>query len=164
MPGPGQGKRSNKKKWCENTHSANIAAVDAVMMALSITTTNTRTTPAPSTSNDGITAALLADEMAPYSCSHTTMQSTTAITTTDTTEEPAANDATNATRVDTATAVSPANDVSSQPQPFTYTHEEVQELLEEAQLEGWREGMEEGYKMGKKKGVEEMEEQCKKDW
>jgi hypothetical protein len=41
-------------------------------------------------------------------------------------------------------------------------HDEVQELLDEARLEGWREGMEEGYRMGKKKGVEDEAEECKK--
>jgi hypothetical protein len=56
--------------------------------------------------------------------------------------------------------VSSANDISSQPQPFTYN--EVQELLDEARLEGWREGMEEGYRMRKKKGVEDGRKEYRK--
>ena len=48
MPGPGQGKRSNKKKWRENTLSANIAAVNAVITTLNIAKTTTSTVLPPS--------------------------------------------------------------------------------------------------------------------
>lgn len=122
MPGPGQGKRGNKKKWRENTLSANIMAVNAVF--------NT------------ITADPLANETAP------------SIGT-------AAADSNDETRVDTATAASSIN-ADSQLYPPTYMYDEVQELLDEARLEGWREGMDEGYRMGKQKGVEDGREEYKK--
>ena len=48
MPGPGQGKRSNKKKWRENTLSANIAAVNVVITTLNIAKTTTSTVLPPS--------------------------------------------------------------------------------------------------------------------
>jgi hypothetical protein len=43
MPGPGQGKRSHKKKWRKNTPklNVNITAINTVMMALSTATPNT---------------------------------------------------------------------------------------------------------------------------
>ena len=104
MPGPGQGKRAHKKKWCDNTRNA--------------ATTCTITTTTASTTTD--TAAA------------------TAINTND------------ATHVDTATAVS-SDDATLQLPLFTYTHEEIQVLLDEARLEGWEEGVEEGLKMGKEK-------------
>ena len=67
----------------------------------------------------------------------------------------AANDA---MHVDTATAVLPANDEPSQPLEFTYSHEEVQGLLEDARLDGYQEGFEEGHKIGRKTGHEEGKE------
>ena len=95
MPGPGQGKRSHKKKWCENVFNtnANITAVNAVSTAMS--------TLAPST------------------------------TTIDAIE------ASKATRTDTATATSSTDDINSELQPFTYSHEEVRILLGEAKLDGY---------------------------
>jgi flagellar biosynthesis/type III secretory pathway protein FliH len=63
-------------------------------------------------------------------------------------------------RVDTATATSSTNDIDSERYLFTYN--EVQELIDEAKLEGWREGMDEGYRMGKEKGVEDGKEEGKR--
>jgi len=48
--------------------------------------------------------------------------------------------ASNAMHIDTATAALPANNESSQPLEFTYSHEEVQGLLEDARLDGYQEG------------------------
>ena len=49
MPGPGQGKRAQKKKWRENAHNLNknLAAVNAVMTAPSATVPNTTTAALP---------------------------------------------------------------------------------------------------------------------
>ena len=79
-------------------------------------------------------------------------------TTATTTAATAAVDTTNAndkTFVNTATTASSTNDVDSEPQPFTYSHEEVQELLEDMRLEGWQQGFEEGHRTGRKTGQEE---------
>ena len=81
-----------------------------------------------------------------------TITTTTASTTTDTAAATAI-DANDTTRVDTATAAS-SDDATLQPPPFTYTHEEVQALLDEAQLKGMEEGVEKGLKMGKEKILE----------
>jgi len=70
----------------------------------------------------------------------------------NTTAGTAANDANNATHVDTATAMLPAKDKTSQPLPFTYSHEEVQQLLEDTRLKGWQAGFEEGHRTGRKTG------------
>jgi hypothetical protein len=135
MPGPGQGKRSHKKKWRENAHlNANIAAVNIVMAT------------SPS-----------ANKTAPY----TTLQNSTASTTAtiaDATTNEATNDANDVMRVDTATATSSTDDIDSEPHPFTYSHEEVRILLDEAKLDGWQQGFEEGYRTGKKTGHEEGKE------
>jgi hypothetical protein len=137
MPGPGQGKQSHKKKWRKNAHlNANIAAINTVMATSSFT-----------------------NAAAPVSRQFTAIEPATT-TIIETTVHPAPNEA---DHVDTATAASSKNDIDSQqPQPLLYTHKEVQELLEEAQLEGWREGMEEGYKREKKQGAEEMQEKAEK--
>ena len=45
-----------------------------------------------------------------------------------------------------------------QPQLFTYTHEEVQVLLDEAQCEGWEEGRKIGYGDGFEDGLEDGKE------
>jgi flagellar biosynthesis/type III secretory pathway protein FliH len=134
MPGPGQGKRSNKKKWCENTLSANIAAVNAVMSTDALT--------ARMEANNPITAPL----------------HTTSIVTTTTTVNTAAIDANDETRIDTATAESSVNDSPQDTQSLTYSHEEVQQLLEDSRLEGWEAGFEEGHKTGRKTGHEEGKE------
>jgi len=130
MPGPGQGKQGNKKKWRENAlnMNANIASINIVMAM-----------------------DLLAKEMGPNTASYTAVQ-TNAVTTT-------AGAATNdAMHIDTATAVLPANDKSSQPLEFTYSREEVQQLLEDARLDGYQEGFKEGHKTGRKTGHEEGKE------
>jgi hypothetical protein len=135
MPGPGQGKRAHKKKWRENAHlNANIVAVNVVM----------------ATSQS-------ANKTAPY----TTLQNSTAstaATTADATTNEATNDANDAMRVDTATAMSSTDDIDSEPHLFTYSHEEVRILLDEAKLDGWQQGFEEGYRTGKKMGHEEGRE------
>jgi hypothetical protein len=85
--------------------------------------------------NDEITATPLANETAANTASYTVLQATTAITTTATTADTAAtntNDANSTTCVDTATAASSTNDVDSEPLPFTYTHDKVAQLLEDA--------------------------------
>jgi hypothetical protein len=142
MPGLGQGKRSNKKKWHENASkfNMNIAAVNAVMTASNTAALNTRTAMSELLPpNDATATAPPASETATN------------------TANPSISDETNETRVDTATAAS-----TSQPHLLTYTQNEVQELLDEARLEGWREGMEEGYRMGKKKGVKDGREEYEK--
>ena len=108
MPGPGQGKRAQKKKWCESALklNENTAAANAV-------------TTAPSTGNMP---------------------------------------ATNATCISTATTALSTNDETLQPPPFTYSHEEVQLLLENAKLDGYQEGFEDGHRTGKKTGIEEGKE------
>ena len=122
MPGPGQGKRGQKKKWRESAHpKTDIAAVNNVM---NIGTLTVRTDP-------------LANETAPP---------TTIATTTANTAANNANDTNSTTNVDANTAVSspvnPTPDTSS----LTYSHEEVRILLEDAKLDGWQEGYEEGSK------------------
>jgi flagellar biosynthesis/type III secretory pathway protein FliH len=107
MPGPGKGKRAQKKKWRDNA-SQSVAIY-------SITTTTATGTTSP--------------------------------------EEPAANDANDAMCIDIAAAAS-SDDAIMQPQPFIYTDEEVQVLLDEARLEGWEEGIEEGLKIGMEKTLE----------
>ena len=56
-----------------------------------------------------------------------------------------------ATRVCTATAAS-SNDATSLPPPFTCSHDDVHQQLEDARLEGWKAGLEEGQEMEKRKG------------
>ena len=133
MPGPGQGKRRNKKKWRENTlnMNANITAINVVMAT-----------------------DLLTKETGPNMASYTAAQ-TNAVTTT---AGAATNNASDVTHIDTAAATLPANDETSQPLLFTYSHEEVQLLLEDARLEGYQEGFEEGHRMGRKTGHEEGKE------
>ena len=67
--------------------------------------------------------------------------------------------ATDATCVSTATATSSTNNETLQPLPFTYSHKEVQLLLENAKLNGYQEGFEEGHRTGKKTGIEEGKEE-----
>ena len=62
------------------------------------------------------------------------------------------------TQVSTATDMSSTpNDTTSLPPPFTSSHDDVQQQLEDARLEGWETGLVEGQKMEKRKG-----EDCKK--
>jgi hypothetical protein len=122
MPGPGQGKRTQKKKWCENASNlnANITAVNAVMMA-------------PSTLNaKSATLATL-----PLSAVTTTSEPTD-----ETTQEAGPHEARPPATPRDATTTASSPDTST----FTYSHKEVQQLLEDARLDGWEEGYEEGSK------------------
>jgi len=160
MPGPRQGKHSQKRKWHENTFNldANMASVNAVMTAPSTTAPNTRTaTLSTLPPNVVTTAVVLTDETASKTGSYTALLTTTTDAVT-TTAGAAANNANNVTHIDTATAVLPANDESLQPLEFTYSHEEVQELLEDARLDGYQEGFKEGHKTGRKTGHKEGKE------
>jgi len=128
------------------------------MTAPSTTTPNMRTaTLSTLPPNVVTTAAMPTDETAPKTRSYTALLTTTmdAVTTT---AGAAANDANDTTHIDTATAALPANNETSQPLLFTYSHEEVQLLLEDARLEGYQEGFEEGHRMGRKTGHEEGKE------
>jgi hypothetical protein len=79
--------------------------------------------------------------------------------TTTSPEEPAANGANNMMHViDTATAASPTNDATMQPPQFTYMHEEVRVLLDEARIEGWKEGRKLRYEDGFEDGLEDGKE------
>jgi hypothetical protein len=49
---------------------------------------------------------------------------------------------------------STSNDTTLEPRPVTYNQDEVQELLDDARLDGWQEGLEEGQRMEKKKREE----------
>jgi hypothetical protein len=86
-------------------------------------------------------------------CATTT---TTVPTTTDTAAATAI-DANDATCIDTATAAS-SNDATLQPQQFTYTHEEVRVLLQEARSDGWEEGRMIGYEDGLEDGKDCLED------
>jgi hypothetical protein len=161
MPGPGQGKRSNKKKWHENTSNLNvsIAAVNAIMTALNTATPNASlATSEPLPPNDATTTAPPANETASNAHPFTPMQST-AITTTTTSADAATNNTNDETHWHINTAASSINNKTSQTLPFTYSHEEVQQLLEDARLDGWQAGFEEGHKTGRKTGKEEGKEE-----
>jgi len=93
----------------------------------------------------------LTKEIGPNTASYTAAQ-TNVVTTI---AGAATNDANDTIHVNTATAMSPANDKTLQPLLFTYSHEEVQQLLEDARLEGYQEGFEEGHGTGRKTGHEE---------
>jgi hypothetical protein len=114
MPGPGQGKRGQKKKWCESAHpNANIAAVNTVMSTDTLTATmeaeiNTATTKLPATSTLATTTAQM-----------------------DTNE---AADDRNDEVVNATTATSSGND-SAPPLLVTYNYEEIQQLLHDVRLE-----------------------------
>ena len=135
MPGPGQGKRSQKKKWRDNALSLNesTTAVNAVITAPS--------TSAPTTTTATPTMSSLSDISA---AEPPATQATTADT-----AAPDAND--------TSTAMSSTNDTDSP--PFTYSHNEVQQLLEDARLDGWQKGFNEGHKTGRKTGIEQGKEE-----
>ena len=144
------------------------------MMASSTAIPNTRTATA-TPSDEGI-ATLHANEMAAKMTSYKTLQPTTTITMATISANTAknnANDAGEATRVDTATDASSTNNVGSRQRPFTYTHKEVWQLIEDAQIDGWQEGYEEGsrkwseghkagYEAGQKMG-KEKEEMARKE-
>lgn len=123
------------------------------MTVLSTAALTARTaTSAPSSPNDATATPSLTNEMAPNTVLHVAplYTKTTTATTANIMDANIANDA---THVDTATVTS-SDDATSQPPLFTYTHEEVQVLLDEARLEGWEEGMEEGLKIGKERMLE----------
>jgi len=96
------------------------------------------------------TAAVLTDEMAPKTGSYTALLTTTTDAVT-TTAGAAANNTNDMMHIDTATAALE----TSQPLLFTYSHEEVQQLLEDTRLEGWQARFEEGHRTGRKMGQEE---------
>jgi hypothetical protein len=137
MPGPGKGKQTQKKKWCENTSNLNmnITAVNTVIMAsntmaLSVTIA-TLTMSLPS---DVTTVTPPANEMTSKTASYTASLPTTSISTTGVmTSDP--NDASNINAIDSTPDTS----------ALTYSHEEVCILLEEARLDEYQEGYDEGY-------------------
>jgi len=104
------------------------------------------------------TAAVLTDETASKTRSYTALLTTTmdAVTTTAGT---ATNNANDMMHVDTATAALPPNDSTPDMDSFTYSHKEVQELLEDAKLDGYQEGFEEGHRIGRKTGHKEGKEE-----
>ena len=166
MPGPGQGKRSQKKKWRDNALSLNEnkTAVNAVTTAPStsapIATTVTATVPSP---NDETAISPPANETAPNKAPYLDQLSTTSVVTTTTAKMATykeTDNASDATHIDKPTAAPGTVDINPERYPFSYN--EVQELLDEARLEGWREGMDEGYKMGKNKGVEDGRKEYEK--
>ena len=137
----------------------NMASVNAVMTAPSTTTPNARlATLSTLPHNVVITAAVLTDETASKTGSFTALLTTTmdAVTTT---AGAAANDTNDVMHVDTTTATLPANNETLQPLLFTYSHEEVQLLLEDAKLDGYQEGFEEGHRIGRKTEHEEGKEE-----
>ena len=78
------------------------------------------------------TTAKLTNETVPKK---TSVYTATKTTITATTVPVNTNNASNTVHINTATIM---NHTNSQPQPSTYTHEEVQQLLEDAQLKGWK--------------------------
>lgn len=161
MPDPGQGKRAHKKWWHENASNldADIAAVNAIMKASSTATSNAKiAASALSALHSSTTTASFMSETAP-NLSYTAALPTTATDTVKSTANTAAIDASNATHIDTATATSPLNDSTPDTDSFTYSHEEVQLLVEEAKLDRWQEGFDEGHKTGRNTGIKEGKEE-----
>jgi len=127
-------------------------------MALSTTAPNTRMATLSTLPPSMVTTtAVLTDKTAPKTGSYIALLTTTmdAVTTT---AGAAANNTNDTMHVNTATAALPANDKTLQPLEFTYSHEEVQQLLEDARLDGYQEGFEEGHKTGRITGKEEGKE------
>ena len=125
-----------------------------------IMTTATAMVPSP---NDESTISPPANEMAPNKAPYLDQLSTTSVVTTTTAKMATykeTDNASDATHIDKPTAAPGTVDINPEQYPFSYN--EVQELLDEARLEGWREGMDEGYKAGKKQGAEENQEKVKK--
>jgi hypothetical protein len=142
MPGPGQGKHSPKRKRCKNTFNlnANIVAVNTIMTASSIMALSMTT----------VLPTLLLPSDATAIDTHTSkMAANTAYT--------ALLPATTETTVDAATLST--NNETSQLLHFTYSHEEVQQLLEDAKLDGWQAGFEEGHRTRRKTGHKEGKEE-----
>jgi hypothetical protein len=143
MPGPGQGKQNNKKKWCKDMSklSMNITAINAVMIALSTPNARMATLTAlpPSVVT---TAAELTDETAQESfCTATQL---TIATTTANTAAASTINTNDQMLINTAISASTTNE------PFTYSHNKVQQLLEDARLNGWQEGFKEEHRTGRK--------------
>jgi hypothetical protein len=111
--------------------NVDIAAVNAIMMATSTAALTARmATPAMLLPSDAKNP--LANKTVPNTASYTILQTTTATTTAtavDAASTNVTNDTSNEMHVDTATAASPTNEL------FTYSHEEVQQLLEDARLD-----------------------------
>ena len=150
MPGPG--KRTQKKKWHENTFNldANIAAGNTVLTAPSTNAQNVRSaTSKLSSPNDNIIATPPANEIAADTASYMALPATTTVTAADLAPN-STDDTSNATRVDIATAASPPVDSIPNTSSLTYSHEEVLLLLEDAKLEEYQEG----YKKGSRKWME----------
>jgi hypothetical protein len=122
MPGPGQGKWTQKKKLHENTSNLNmnITAVDTVIMA----------------------SSTLYTKLATLATSPLSAVTTTSKPTDETTQEAGPHEARPPATPRDATTTASSPDTSS----FTYSHEEVQQLMEDARLDGWEEGYEEGSK------------------
>jgi hypothetical protein len=132
-----------------------MAAVNAIMMALSTATPNTSLVISePLPPNKGITTAPPANDIALNAGLSTPMQST-AVTTMTTSADTAANNTNDKTHRHVDTVTLSINNKTSQALPFTYSHEEVQQLLEDARLDGWQARFEEGHKTGRKTGKEE---------
>jgi hypothetical protein len=70
------------------------------------------------------------------------------------TNPPAKSPENDARHVGTATVASSTDDATLDPPPITYDQEEVQDLLDDARLDGWQEGLEEGQRMEKSKEKE----------
>ena len=128
----------------------NVMAVNTVMMAPSTTTPNVRTATLtvlpPSTVT---TAAELINETALLTTTMDTTIATANTTAVDT------NDANSTMHINTATAVSPTNE------PFTYSRDEVQQLLEDARLDG-RKGLKKDTGQGGNQGTKKEEKMVMK--
>jgi hypothetical protein len=124
--------------------NVNTTAVNTVIMASN--------TMAPLTTLlciDTITITTPANETATNLALYTEPKLTTAHPTTAATVDATTikvNDSSNTTSIDIATAAPLPNNSSPDTSSFTYSHEEVQQLLEDARLDGWEEGYEEGSK------------------
>ena len=59
------------------------------------------------------------------------------------------------------TCASTATTASSTNEPATYSHNEVQQLLEDTRHNGWQEGVEKGLKIGKRKELENTKRRYK---
>ena len=149
MPGPGQGKNSQKNKWRENTFNlnVNIVAINSVMI------TDTLTVRMDPLANETALLTMLLPSNTIATDTHTSktaprpaLYMAPLSTTAETTANPTTNDASNVTSIDTATAMSSTNNIGLQPQLLTYSTEEVQKLLANVRLDGWQEGYEEGSK------------------
>jgi hypothetical protein len=131
-----------------NTTAVNTIITESNTMALSVTMALSTTL----LCIDTIAITTSANETVTNSCLYTepkpTAHPTTAATADATTIK--VNNAGNTTSIDIATDTPLPNNSAPDTSSFTYSHEEVQQLLEDARLDGW----EEGYKEGSKKLME----------